>query len=84
MKTRNNFRHLLLMMALATTMLPLAALAQAARLKMPDLSGLASRATKSVDIDMDRDMLKNAAGFMAGSNSDPHSPSSSRDWRASQ
>ncbi|MEJ0099709.1 MAG: DUF4252 domain-containing protein [Pseudomonadota bacterium] len=71
MKSRNNFKHLLLMMALAITMLPLAAFAQAAKLKMPDFSGLASKATKSVDIDMDRDMLKNAMGFMTGNNTDP-------------
>jgi hypothetical protein len=71
MKNRNDFRHVMLMMALAMVLLPMAALAQAARLKMPDFSGLASKAKESVDIDLDRDMLKTAMGFMSGANADP-------------
>jgi hypothetical protein len=51
---------------LALALLPLAALAQDARIKMPDFSALAEKATKSVDISLDKDMLKNAAAFMGG------------------
>jgi len=71
MTTRNHFRQLLLAGVLAATLLPLAALAQAARLRLPDLSGLASKAKQSVDIDLDQDMLKSAVGFMAGDHADP-------------
>jgi hypothetical protein len=71
MKTRKSFRHLMLMMALALVLLPITAPAQAARLKMPDLSGLAAKATEAVDIDLDKDMIKSAMGFMAGANTDP-------------
>jgi hypothetical protein len=71
MKTRSSFRHLMLMMALAVALLPITAMAQAARLKMPDLSALAAKATESVDIDLDSNMLKSAIGFMAGANTDP-------------
>jgi hypothetical protein len=45
---------------------PLAAHAQAARLKLPDFSGLADKAKESVDISLDGDMLKSASGFMGG------------------
>jgi hypothetical protein len=48
------------------TLLPLVSVAQAARLKMPDFSGLAAKAKESVDIDMDRDMLRNAGSFLSG------------------
>jgi len=71
MKTRNRVRHLMFTTALAVALLPIAALAQAARLKMPDFSALAAKATESVDIDLDSNMLKSAIGFMAGANADP-------------
>ena len=61
----------LLPVMVAIAVLPLAAAAQAARLKMPDFSGLAAKARESVDIDMDRDTLRNALGFMTGSNANP-------------
>ena len=56
--------------ALAAAMLPLA-WAQAAKLKMPDFSSLAGKAKESVDIDLDKDMIRNAMGFMAGDKADP-------------
>lgn len=45
---------------------PLVSTAQAARLKMPDFSSLASKATESVDISLDGDTLKNAGSFLGG------------------
>ncbi len=61
----------LMPVALAITLLPLTAVAQAARLRMPDFSDLSSKATRSVDIDLDRDTLKSALGFMTGPKADP-------------
>ena len=49
---------------------PLVSTAQAARLKMPDFSGLAAKATESVDISLDGDMLKNAGSFLGGRGKD--------------
>jgi Domain of unknown function (DUF4252) len=51
---------------MALVLLPLAAATQAAPLKMPNFSGLADKARESVDISLDRDMLKTAGGFMSG------------------
>lgn len=51
---------------LVLALLPLAALAQDAKIKMPDFSGLAAKATKSVDIALDKNMLTSAAAFMSG------------------
>jgi hypothetical protein len=56
---------------LALALLPLAAVAQAARIKMPDFSGLAAKAKESVDIELDKDMLRNAGSFMTGKVDDP-------------
>jgi Domain of unknown function (DUF4252) len=53
---------LLLVLALA----PALVMAQSARLKLPDLSSLASKATESVDIDMDGDTLRTAGAFISG------------------
>lgn len=53
-------------MILALTLAPVLALAQTARLKLPDLSGLASKATESVDIDLDGDTLRMAGAFLTG------------------
>lgn len=47
-------------------LLPMVSVAQAAKLKMPDFSSLASRATESVDISLDGDMLKSASSFLGG------------------
>jgi Domain of unknown function (DUF4252) len=51
---------------LALALVPVLSVAQAAKLKMPDLSGLAAKATESVDISLDGDMLKTAGAFMGG------------------
>ena len=70
MKTRSKLWRMTMVTTLAVAMLPLA-WAQAARLKMPDFSGLADKAKETVDIDLDRDMIRNAMGFMAGDKADP-------------
>lgn len=54
------------LLALAAVLTPVASMAQAARIKMPDFSDLASRAKEAVDISLDKDMLRNAGAFMAG------------------
>jgi len=59
-------KHRILAAALLLTATPLAAYAQAARLKLPEFKGLAEKATDSVDITLDGDMLKQAAPFMSG------------------
>jgi hypothetical protein len=51
---------------LTLALLPVLSVAQAARLKMPDFSGLAGKAKESVDITLDGDTLKMASGFMGG------------------
>jgi hypothetical protein len=53
-----------LMLALALG--PVLVMAQSARLKLPDFSGLAAKATESVDIDMDGDTLRTAGAFISG------------------
>jgi len=66
MKTRRSYSHLLWVLALTITLLPLATVAQGARIKMPDFSGLADKAKESVDIALDGDRLKSAGSFMGG------------------
>lgn len=66
MKRRNNFTHVLLMMALAITLLPLATVAQGAKIRMPDFSDLAAKAKESVDIELDGEALKSAGSFFGG------------------
>ena len=56
---------------LALALAPALVMAQSARLKLPDLSGLASKATESVDIDMDGETLRTAGAFISGGSSDP-------------
>jgi hypothetical protein len=51
---------------LVLALLPLVSLADEARIKMPDFSGLAAKATKSVDISLDKNMVNSAAAFMSG------------------
>lgn len=53
-------------LALMITLSPLVSVAQAARVDMPDFSGLAAKAKESVDIALDKDMLRTAASFMSG------------------
>lgn len=45
---------------------PALVMAQSARLKLPDFSALASKATESVDIDLDGDTLRTASAFLGG------------------
>jgi hypothetical protein len=56
--------HLLATLLLAAA--PLAAQAQAGRLKLPDFAGLAGKAQESVDISLDGEMLKSAGAFIGG------------------
>lgn len=51
---------------LTLALLPMMSVAQAARVKMPDFSGLADKATESVDISLDGDTLKMASSFLGG------------------
>jgi hypothetical protein len=44
---------------------------RAAEINLPDFAGLAARAKESVDIDLDKEMLRNAGGFMMGKVGDP-------------
>ena len=44
--------------------LPVASFAQEGRVKLPDFSNLAKRATDSVVVTLDRDMLRSAGAFM--------------------
>lgn len=55
-----------LMPVLVLALAPTLVMAQSARLKLPDLSSLASKATESVDIDMDGDTLRTAGAFISG------------------
>jgi hypothetical protein len=71
MKHRGNLSSAMLMLALAiTTLLPLA-VAQGAKIRMPDFSGLAEKAKESVDISLEGDQLKSAGSFLGGGASDP-------------
>lgn len=53
----------------ALALLPAMAMAQGARLKLPDFSDLAGKAKESVDISLDGDTLKMASGFLGGGKS---------------
>jgi hypothetical protein len=55
-----------LLFAMALALAPALALAQSARLKLPDLSDLAGKATQSVDIGLEGDNLKTAGAFLSG------------------
>lgn len=59
-------KHRILAAALLLTAMPLGAHAQAARLVLPEFKGLAAKATDSVDISLDGEMLKQAGPFMSG------------------
>ena len=50
----------------AVGLLPVLAAAQAGKLVIPDFSDLAKKATNSVDITLDGEMLKSASHFMGG------------------
>jgi hypothetical protein len=47
------------------------ALAQAARLTLPDFAGLADKATETVSISLDEDMLRNAGQFLGNQGGTP-------------
>ena len=47
----------------ALALVPLMSAAQTARVKLPDFSGLADKARESVDIALDREMLRTAGAF---------------------
>lgn len=64
MKSRHLTRWLVVG-ALAVTLLPIA-VAQGAKIRMPDFSGLAEKAKEAVEISLDGDQLKNASSFFAG------------------
>lgn len=71
---RSSLKHLL-RVAIATALLvPIISIvpvaAQSARLKLPDLSQLASKAAESVDISLDPSMLGLAAKFMSAEDAD--------------
>lgn len=68
MKPRTHLARLLVAVALAITLLPLATVAQGAKIRMPDFSGLAEKATESVDISLDGEGLKAAAGMFFPNN----------------
>jgi uncharacterized protein DUF4252 len=55
---------------LTALLLPRAASAQGARLKLDHLNRLADKATETVDVTADTAMLKQAAGFLAGKGTD--------------
>lgn len=65
MKPRIRLSQVLVAMALAITLLPLATVAQGARIRMPDFSGLAEKATESVDISLDGEALKTAGSLFS-------------------
>ena len=48
-------------------LLPVLAIAQAGKLVIPDFADLAKKATQTVDITLDSDMLKSATGMLGGS-----------------
>jgi Domain of unknown function (DUF4252) len=51
---------------LTLALLPMIALAQGAKIKMPNFDGLSRKASKTVDISLDKDMLQTAGAFMGG------------------
>jgi hypothetical protein len=57
--------------ALTLVLIPATAMAQGARIQLDHLNRLAAAATETVDVTVDRDMLKKSAGFLAGRGTDP-------------
>lgn len=66
MKPRSHFSRVLLMLAIAITLIPVATIAQGAKIRMPDFSALAEKARESVDISLDKEQLKSAGSFFGG------------------
>jgi hypothetical protein len=71
MRNERRVGNVLLVLAMMLTLLPAASIVRAAEIRMPDFSGLAAKAKESVDIDMDKEMLRNAGSFMTGKVADP-------------
>lgn len=71
MTNEKRIGNVLLVLAMLLTLLPVASIVQAAEIKLPDFSGLAAKAKESVDIDLDREMLRTAGSFMTGKVADP-------------
>jgi hypothetical protein len=75
MKPRKTLAQLPVMAALAITLLPAAAVAQGAKIKLPDFSGLAEKASESVDISLDGEALKSAIPmFFPNTKANPNDP----------
>jgi len=66
MTMQRTFARLVLMLALAITLLPLATVAQGAKIRMPDFSNLAEKASESVDISLDGEQLKSMSSLFGG------------------
>jgi hypothetical protein len=67
---RNSLTRLAGTIALTMMLVPVVSAAQSARLKLPDLSQLASKASESVDISLDPSLLGLAARFMSAEDAD--------------
>ena len=71
MNPRRNFARLALPLVLAITLLPLATVAQGAKIRMPDFSGLAEKASESVDISLEGEQLRNVGSMFGGGKGSP-------------
>ena len=56
---------------LVAVVVPATATAQSARIQLDHLNRLAASATETVDVTVDREMLKKSAGFLTGKGADP-------------
>lgn len=56
----------LLLLALMLTLMPLAGIAQGAKLRLPDFAGLAEKAKESVEIALDDEDIRDMAPLLAG------------------
>ena len=72
MNPRSNFARLALALVLAITLLPLATVAQGAKIRMPDFSGLAEKASESVDISLEGEQLKSVGSMFGGGKGAPN------------
>jgi hypothetical protein len=66
MTNEKRIGNVLLVLAMLLALLPTASIVRAAEINLPDFSGLAAKAKESVDIDLDKEMLRNAGSFMTG------------------
>lgn len=70
MNRRSPFTYAMIMTAMVVVLLPLA-VAQGAKIRMPDFSNLADKAKESVDISLEGEQLKSAGAFLGGNANDP-------------